>query len=240
MNFELEHELELAVPALPAKFVLSALGAVTLVPALAARFWRPAFCVLHRHADPVRPRKVQAQWQQSCRSLVHAVMLVGMLTGSASTAHCLVLTVMYLICDLAAAFWESEGDLGAENLIHHGTAVLSGCMVLLVPGAYATAHELARTFLWMELSTIFLNLFHLSKSSDMSQGVVSVFKNLFAFTFIVVRLVRTPMALMAWSNGPSAPWKRLPLLVRLCVWVLMLLQWYWCALLTCCVRRKRQ
>ncbi len=218
----------------PIRFVFAALAALTLPPALMARA-----LVISRLKNTSRPLEVQARWQQAWRSFAHALLLTGMLTGSARTSDCLCLTVLYMVLDLSASAWEAEGDLSPVNLIHHGSTILAGVSLLLSPELYALAGSVARNFLWMEVSTIFLNLYTLCKIAKANPSLVSGLRNLFAITFIVVRLLVVPFSLVMWANGQGAPWRRLPHLIRGCVWALMGLQWFWCAKLTCCSRARR-
>lgn len=173
----------------------------------------------------------RARWQATWRSFWHAVVLCIMLYRGMDVLVCARLVFYYVAIDFAAAVWEVDGNLAWDNWLHHGaTGLLTG--VFLVSDSYTDiVHDLGPSFLWLESTTILLNLYYLGKFFKWPSLVMRTLTLFFAAAFGMVRCLWFGYFFLSHVWLSTETWTAIPWLARLTATGLTLLQWLWMTLL---------
>lgn len=139
----------------------------------------------------------------------------------------LAVTVSYFAND----FWELRHQLGsqASNIVHHVCGI---AMVLAAMGFVPPSKDwLVAPFLVTEASTVFLSLAWLLQTlgSPASSPLIKGCQISFALLFFVLRAVLLPSFILVYlpTRQKELFYNSFNKAVRLCFYVVALLQWYW-------------
>jgi hypothetical protein len=181
------------------------------------------FCglpILTANIFPIKAKKDLPRFHASLRSFYHAVFLIGMLITSRLPTNSLISFVhLYMWIDLSAAIWHPQGDHTLINYLHHGASIILTGLPLLSPAIMDQASLLAHPFLWAELSTVFLNIYHLAGHWGID-FLRQPSRLLFALTFTITRCGY--LTFHWWFHCVN-----LSLFLFMATLLLIGMQWYW-------------
>lgn len=200
------------------------------LPAILGRLTAPS-CMSFENCPRFAEAAQRARWQALWRSFSHSVFLVYFLVQGYPVLTCARFVFWYMMIDFFTAFWETGGNLKWDNWLHHGSAAFLTAIPLLDPSYEEVSNLIGPPLLWMEWTTILLNLCYFAKTYQASPRFIRLLKLIFIFSFFGSRCLYLGWFLGGlWLDKRSIFWV-LPPLGQLMIFNLGILQWIWFGLM---------
>jgi hypothetical protein len=200
------------------------------LPAVASRLFAPP-CISFSNTNTPKGFSARSRWQATWRSFIHACLLVLLLLRGFTAVACARVVFWYVVIDFTTAAWEVGGNLHWDNWAHHGATMILTGLPLVSPLYGELAENIGKPFLWLEWTTILLNLYYFAKTYRAPALLVGMLSYTFSASFFATRcLYFGHFVYHLVANGRSAFWI-LPLHARVTVLSLALLQWVWFGLM---------